>query len=70
MNTLNDFYVVVDSDDTEWIYQSRPERWRGAWIASNNNGYYCQIAKGTIESIIGHPMTWKDEPVKVELKLK
>jgi len=70
MNTLNDFFVVVDFDDTEWIYQSRPERYDNEWLAGNNNDYYCQIAKGTIESIIGRPMTWADEPVEVELKMK
>ena len=69
MNIMNDFYIAVDFDGTEWFYQGKPERYDNEWIAGNNEFSYCQIIKGTIESIIGHPLTWNDEPVPVKLKV-
>ena len=73
MNDLNDFWVAVDEDGREYLYNRMPERkncfGKDLWTTHQNSIKVMLLPNGTIESIIGHQMTWADEPVEVKLTL-
>ena len=73
MKDLNDFWLAVDEDGKEFLYDRIPKREsyfeRNFWTTHQNSIKVMLLSKGTIESIIGHQMTWADEPVEVKLTL-
>lgn len=63
--------LVVDKDGSEWVWNCRPLRnkYRGRWesLYSDDGEYQSvELPKGTIEKLIGKPMTWADEPYQME----
>lgn len=60
-------YLVVDKDETEWIFNEEPIRitddiwephvpWDDAFI---------ELPKGSIEKLIGKVLTWDDDPIEI-----
>ena len=61
-------WVVVDSENKEYVHQSKPFRvWLGGMMGweSGNHGSV-KLPKGTIKKIIGRELTWNDEPVELK----
>lgn len=52
-------YVTVDKDGTEKAFDSYPERSKTEWISDSN---FVTLKAGTIEQVLGHKLTWKNEP--------
>ena len=61
------FYLAVDYNNIECLYQSEPVGNNGEIFRYDN---HCQLEDGTIESIIGHPMTSDDKPIEVTIQIK
>ena len=56
-------WLAVDGkNNTEWIYDYKPERASYFWFDIGN---FIQLPKGTIKKLIGRELTWDDEPVKI-----
>ena len=74
MNDLNDFWLAVDEDGKEFLYDRMPERkhyfGQNFWTTHQNSIKVMLLPEGTVESILGRPLTWADEPVEIELKMK
>lgn len=64
-------WLACDKDGTEWIFdKQKPTRntYPEYWLAGRFNGasdYYIGLPKGSIEKLIGRPLTWNDEPVEI-----
>ena len=60
-------WACVDVDGMECVFQSQPIRGNRRWIlnAVSASRDYVVVPDGTIEKILGHPLTWADEPVKL-----
>ena len=60
-------WLAVDKDGTEWRFSEKPFRVKedGIWMVSDEAGIYLLI-KGTIKKLIGHKLTWEDEPVELK----
>lgn len=59
-------WVVKDGrDNTEWIYQYKPERESdyGYWWLG---GECIELPQGSIKKLIGRDLTWEDEPVELK----
>ena len=64
-------WLTVDKDGSEWVWNCRPLRnkYRGRWesLYSEYGEYQCvELPNGSIEKLIGKPMTWADEPYQME----
>ncbi len=62
-------YVATDADGREYIYEDKPQRGVrydkvSIWI--NRIGDYIELPKGSILRLIGRPLTYADEPVKLK----
>ena len=61
-------WLVIDGNGDEFIFEVKPKRsssgqiWQLKSCHSNYSVIY--LKKGTIEKIVGHKMTWEDEPVR------
>ena len=63
-------YVGVDKNDSEWIFEYKPDRDARIPIWLNGRDYM-ELPKGSIAKLIGRELTWDDEPVElVETKDK
>ena len=72
MNRLNTFYLAANPSGGGLVSVGKPARestlhGKEYWYDDNILFY---ISKNAVKAIVGHTLTWKDEPVKVELKLK
>lgn len=54
--------VVDERDNSEWIYEYKPERASSFWY---DIGECVKLPKGSIKKLIGRELTWNDEPVEV-----
>lgn len=52
-------YVTVSKDGSETGFDSYPERTKNSWTSDSNS---VVLTAGTIEILLGHKITWKDEP--------
>ena len=62
-------WVAVDKDGAEHIFNDIPKR--GYCVFLSINKYRVDIKrillpKGTINKIIGHNLTWEDDPVELK----
>lgn len=60
-------YVAVDKDGSEWIFVKKPYKcmdWN-MWIPGYKENNF-NLPKGSIEKLIGRPLTWEDEPVELK----
>ena len=62
-------YVATDADGRESIYEDKPQRGVrhdkvSIWI--NRIGDYIELPQGSILRLIGRPLTYSDEPVKLK----
>lgn len=61
-------WLVVNGNGDEFIFEAKPKRnntsqiWQLRSCHSNYSVIY--LKKGTIEKIVGHKMTWEDEPIR------
>lgn len=72
----NMIYLCVDKDGTERIIEcevycerrmgKEPFRDKECWGYAPHNDACIQLPKGTIKKIIGHELTWEDEPVELK----
>jgi hypothetical protein len=63
-------YVAVDEDGEEYIYSSKPYRHYDMWVTDSPKEESCfNLPSGTIEKLVGREITWKDEPVRITIKL-
>lgn len=63
-------YVAVDNEGNEAVYQYLPTRTSlGYWSCTSpyySEGFDCvYLPKGSINKLIGHSLTWENEPVKL-----
>lgn len=54
-------YLAVDSDGSEWIFESKPEK-DNVWSTWDN---FVELPYGSIEKLIGKKLTWEHEPVEI-----
>lgn len=70
---MNKFYIAVDEDGKEFLYDRMPERkhyfGKNLWTVHQDSIKVMLLPKGTVESILGRSLTWADEPVEVKLKV-
>lgn len=61
-------WLAVDKDGAEYICDNRPYRREimGEWIPRYDVDYMIRLPFGTIEKLIGHSLTWEDEPVELK----
>mgnify|MGYP000858016031 FL=1 len=72
MNHLNTFYLSANPSGGGMVSIGKPTRestlYGEEYWYDDNILFY--ISKNAVKAIVGHTLTWKDEPVKVELRLK
>ena len=57
-------YLCVDKDGTELKFSKKPCRYRGIeWVQIPDGE---ELPDGTIEKLIGRPLTWSDEPYELK----
>ncbi len=60
-------YVTVDKDGKENIFSDKPtrytEEWDYPWVEDIEK---VGIPQGSIEKLIGHKLSWQDEPVELK----
>ena len=66
-------YVAADKDGSECTFDEKPVRdgeiWEYKYLAwDSKGGVY--LPKGSIEKLIGHKLTWEDEPVELKIQEK
>lgn len=62
------YYLAVDEDGLEYIFNCKPIRERtafGIWVGSRLDFSKKSLPQGTIEKITGKKITWNDEPIKI-----
>lgn len=59
--------LVVDGrDNSEWIYEYKPERASIGDFWYDCGGNCVELPKGSIKKLIGRELNWSDEPVELE----
>ena len=59
-------WVAVDKDGTEWSFSEKPFRDKeDIWMVSDKADIKI-LVKGSIKKLIGHELTWKDDPVELK----
>lgn len=59
--------LVVDGrDNSEWIYEYKPERASIGDFWYDCGGNCVELPKGSIKKLIGRELNWRDEPVELE----
>ncbi len=61
-------YVAVDVDGSEYIYRYKPKREYDEWAYGGDS--FIKLPQGTIKKLIGHTLTWDDEPVELKGDMK
>lgn len=68
-------WLAVNKNGQEMIFPNKPIRYRNEWSDEHDifiEGEYgivemeIKLPSGTIEKIIGRPLTWNDEPVEIK----
>ena len=63
-------WLAVDADGGEFIFQYEPYRFWDDNLREWNRTDVCnpciKLPSGSIEKLIGRPLTWEDEPVKLK----
>lgn len=60
-------WLVVDGrDNTEWIYEYKPNKSSIGDYWYDYGGDCIELPKGSIKKLIGKELNWNDEPVKLE----
>lgn len=64
-------WVAVDKKGSEFIYEEKPDRgpeeWHTPYCDWIDGPYdYVELPYGSIKKLIGHELSWNDEPVKLE----
>ena len=57
-------WICVDKDGTELKFSKKPRRWRDTGWVQIPDGE--ELSDGTIEKLIGRPLTWSDEPYELK----
>lgn len=59
-------WLVVDKDGIESLHYDKPFRYQDLdyWCASDPG--FTNLVQGTIEKLIGYPLTWEDEPFELK----
>lgn len=61
-------WVAVNKNGNELVFKEKPDRIEkhdiAVWCPSD---WWCfiELTSGTIEKLIGRPLTWEDEPVEI-----
>ena len=61
-------WLAVDEDGDEVIFEEKPLRSSSkCWCSDSYGSHECCIylPKGSIEKLLGRPLTWEDEPAYV-----
>lgn len=60
-------YLATDRDGSEFMYFKKPQRQEhGAWgVPDGSLSDSIFIPRGTTERILGHPLTWSDDPHEI-----
>lgn len=58
-------YVAVDANGSEWVYIYRPYKGSVSYSLSDDEDMF-HLPQGSIQKLIGRPLTFDDEPVKIE----
>lgn len=58
-------WYFVDCNGTEWLSEQRPRRKEKECVWVTWFGQKIRLVEGTITKVLGYPLTWNDEPVKV-----
>lgn len=59
-------YVAVDKNNDEMVFIGKPYRHIALDIWKNKKTEGIELAKGSIEKLIGKKLTWEDEPVELK----
>ena len=61
-------YVAIDQNGSEIVYECKPIRTEitHEWELEDYDHDYVRLPKGSIEKLIGHKLTWEDEPVELK----
>lgn len=59
-------YVTVGKNRDEYICEEKPQRQSTKDICWYGFGVFVDIPKGSIKKLIGHELTWEDEPVELK----
>ena len=65
-------FLCCNPDGKEFVFAQKPYRedigdGKPYWEMDAVD-YWCELPKGRIKQLIGHSLTWKDEPVEKNLK--
>lgn len=62
-------WLACDKDGAEVIFRDEPTRGSEDWnpfkYHSGRDSDWIYLPSGSIEKLIGRPLTWSDEPVKI-----
>lgn len=58
-------WLAVDKNGDENVYYSEPERDGIMFGCMDPDCRYVELPQGSIERLIGRPLTWEDEPVEI-----
>lgn len=70
-------WLAISRAGQEAVYPKKPTRadewfWSCIEVVENDGGWYrdevdleVELPSGSIEKLIGRPLTWKDEPVEI-----
>lgn len=59
-------WLATDKGGSERVYGKKPIRHIDMWIESETQFQLIQLPKGTIKKLIGHDLTWEDDPVELK----
>lgn len=55
-------WLAVDKNEEEYVYRYKPRRYGVRF----DDETFVELPKGSIEKLIGKPLTWADEPVEIK----
>ena len=62
-------WLAVDKDNTEYIFEHKPERNKNILYKSDfgwlSDECFIVIPNGAIALMLGHKLTWGDDPVEI-----
>ena len=58
-------WLAENKNGDEYIYDLEPERYSDAFVNNERYSDSVKLPQGSIEKLIGRPLTWDDEPVEI-----
>ena len=59
-------WVAVDKNGEEWVFEYKPIRSENCFVLQYSDGEgFLNLPLGSIQKLIGHELTWEDEPVEL-----